>query len=96
MARAAPDGDHARCRMCGGMLLGRVVSLNRTGFCVLKVWAKKSFLRGRLRAGAGILGSCVCAGTRWWTGGLQSACFASEVCGRASDGFERFGEVKID
>jgi hypothetical protein len=37
------------------MLLGRAFSLKRTGFCPLKVCEKKSFLIGRLRAGAGMV-----------------------------------------
>jgi hypothetical protein len=37
------------------MLLGRAFSLKRTGFCPLKVCEKKSFLSGRLRAGAGMV-----------------------------------------
>lgn len=55
VARAAPVEDQARWRMCGGMLLGRAFSLKRTGFWPLKVCEKKSFLSGRLRAGAGIV-----------------------------------------
>ena len=56
VASAAPVDDHDRWRMCGAMLLGRAVSLNRTGFWGLKVCEKKSFFSGRLRAGAGMIG----------------------------------------
>lgn len=55
VASAAPVDDQARWRMCGGILLGRAFSLKRTGFWPLKVCEKKSFLSGRLRAGAGIV-----------------------------------------
>jgi hypothetical protein len=55
VAKAAPVEDQARWRMWGGMLLGRAFSLKRTGFCPLKVWEKRSFLSGRLRAGAGMV-----------------------------------------
>lgn len=56
VAMALAVGDQAMCRMCGAFTAeGRADSENMVGFCDLKAVEKSSFLRGRLRDGAGMV-----------------------------------------
>lgn len=85
VANAAPVDDQARWRMCGGIVLGRAFSLKTTGFWPLKVWEKKSFLSGRLRAGAGMVEVGLCASMRVANGAELQSASVRLVC-------DRFGE----